>query len=171
MIDKITGLPVLPVEVTQADEKRAKDWAFMLGRMGGVVLDASQIRGLSAQFAAHRLTALSDIANEDEPVALLHFHAADNEREVELYNYGAGRLTDADKAAGWTETPLYASPLANDTGALREALEAIRQIDPEELWGIPDRCTGDRPSFQTLDADEVFRIIDAALSPDDGEGK
>jgi hypothetical protein len=40
--------------VTQADEKRAKDWAFMLGRMGGVVLDSSQVRGLAAQFAAHR---------------------------------------------------------------------------------------------------------------------
>ena len=49
------------------------------------------------------------------------------------------------------------------TGA-GEALRAIREIEPEELWGIPDRCTGDRPSFQTLDANEVFAIIDAALS-------
>lgn len=49
---------------------------------------------------------------------------------------------------------------------LREALERIRQIEPEELWDIPDRYSGERPSFQTLDATEVFAIIDAALSSD-----
>lgn len=49
MTDKATD-----VTVTQADEKRADDWAMMLGRMGGVILDQSQRRGLAAQFAAHR---------------------------------------------------------------------------------------------------------------------
>lgn len=44
-----------------------------------------------------------------EPVALLHENAADGEVELELYRHGAGCLTDADKAAGWTETPLYAA--------------------------------------------------------------
>ena len=42
------------LKVTQADIKRADDWAYMLGRMGGVILDQSHRKGLAAQFAAHR---------------------------------------------------------------------------------------------------------------------
>ncbi|MGV7119536.1 Lar family restriction alleviation protein [Sphingopyxis sp. 550A] len=49
-------------------------------------------------------------SNDDSPVALLHENAAEGEMEVELYRHGAACLTDADMAAGWTETPLYAHP-------------------------------------------------------------
>lgn len=42
--------------VTPEDEKRADDWATMIGRMGGVFLDQSQRRGLASQFAAHRIS-------------------------------------------------------------------------------------------------------------------
>lgn len=49
-------------------------------------------------------------SNDDSPVALLHENAADGEMEVALYHHGAGCLTDADRAAGWTEHPLYAHP-------------------------------------------------------------
>lgn len=43
-----------------------------------------------------------------EPVAWMHRKG--NDRELEWHNHGAGMLTDADKAAGWAETPLYAHP-------------------------------------------------------------
>lgn len=46
-----------------------------------------------------------------EPVALDQYYKA-KERELEYYRQGAGCLTDGDRKAGWTETPLYSlSPL------------------------------------------------------------
>lgn len=41
---------------------------------------------------------------QQEPVAWMYEHPDD------MTDYGTVRLTDADKAAGWTETPLYAHP-------------------------------------------------------------
>ncbi|ALC11196.1 hypothetical protein [Sphingopyxis sp. 113P3] len=61
MTDKATD-----VTVTQADEKRADDWATMLGRMGGVILDQSQRRGLAAQFAAHRIESTRTVPSGDD---------------------------------------------------------------------------------------------------------
>lgn len=61
----ITKADLLPV--TQEDEKRADDWATMIGRMGGVILDLSQRRGLATQFAAHRVAALGAIAGPEHP--------------------------------------------------------------------------------------------------------
>lgn len=86
--------------------------------------------------------------------------ALDDIRRQEQANI-AGYLAMRDMPIG--SVAADARHQSGRTGA-GEALRAIREIEPEELWGIPDRCTGDRPSFQTLDANEVFAIIDAALS-------
>ena len=46
------------------------------------------------------------MTSELRPVALMHTHD-DEFTEFEEYRNGSGCLTQADKDAGWTETPLY----------------------------------------------------------------
>lgn len=56
---------------------------------------------------------------QGEPVALLQEHPS-GDRDLVFYRNGSGHLTAADKAAGWTETPLYAHPPATLPAALAE---------------------------------------------------
>lgn len=59
------------------------------------------------------------MTSELRPVALMHTHD-DEFTEFEEYRNGSGCLTQADKDAGWTETPLY-------------TLEAVRAEQAAEL--------------------------------------
>jgi hypothetical protein len=75
--------------------------------------------------------ALSAPRTPSEPEALLQ-KGPNGEKELELWRYGAGCLTDADKAAGWTEVPLYAhpapKPVASDLEQhLREDVARLEQ--------------------------------------------
>lgn len=47
---------------------------------------------------------------------------------------------------------------------LREALKRISELPTETLWDIPDRYSGDRPEYDTLDANEVREIAATALT-------
>ena len=47
---------------------------------------------------------------------------------------------------------------------IREALERIAALEPETAWGFPDRYSGERPTYKTLDYAEVMEIARAALS-------
>jgi hypothetical protein len=79
-----------------------------------VIAENFRLREIIAKFEAEHMR---QPAASDEPVALLHQHP-DYPPELELYRHGSGCLTKADKAAGWTETPLYAhhpaQPAASD---------------------------------------------------------
>lgn len=108
-----------------------------------------------------------------DPIALLHVHEVDGEREVELFNHGAGCLTDADKAAGWTETRLYAapSPAGNDVGRVsvpRVPTAAMYEAAfDSDLWG------GKSPIRRQVDEIWSAMLRAAALSdtsPTEGEG-
>jgi len=46
----------------------------------------------------------------------------------------------------------------------RVALTAIRELEPETLWGFPERYTEQRTAHETLNAEEVFKIVDEALA-------
>lgn len=61
---------------------------------------------------------------KDDPVAFLH--ECEGERELTLYNHGAGALTKADKRAGWTETPLYALAPASALTDAQATIAALR---------------------------------------------
>lgn len=86
------------VDVTQADRDRAEAFWQEYGpfRMGTV-------SALSAAFARHRM-AHSAHAGEVEPVAWLVRHEMHGTEVTTL------KCTEADKAYGWTETPLYTHP-------------------------------------------------------------
>ena len=61
----------------------------------------------------------------DKPVALMHEHPDHCGCEFEEYRNGAGCLTDADKADGWVETPLYARPAPAQGDVEEEAADAL----------------------------------------------
>lgn len=108
-----------------------------------------------------------------EPVAWLLRKG--NDRELEWAS--SGRLTDADKAWGWTETPLYARPEPDTIGShspgfgggdLREALSGIREwiaaltvTDMNELVADGGLTAG---MLVGQEASEQLRRLDMALA-------
>ena len=54
--------------------------------------------------------------------------------------------------------------MSDELERLKTALEEIRDLDHEALWGRPDRDSGERPVFYTFDATEVRRIASEALA-------
>ncbi len=77
-----------------------------------------------AASALRRLAA----AGEQKPVAYLHTHPKD------IDDFTRHQLTDADKANGWTETPLFAAP--QPAPGWDEAIEACKQVKPDDFGPV-----------------------------------
>lgn len=94
--------------VTQAARDAAAKWAKLNSRSqqaANIRRGACDTAPIVQAFAEFERDILA--SQQSEPVALL-FESKAGDVEVGLYRRGAGLLTDADRGAGWTETPLYA---------------------------------------------------------------
>ena len=106
-------------------ENMARAICKPLGYILGFASDVDPDRAFFCGTIMHERRSLMDISEElsdaalsamhgdgwqgIEPVAFMHEHP-DQTTDFEPYDCGSGTLTEADKKAGWTETPLYSAP-------------------------------------------------------------
>lgn len=98
--------------------------------------------------------AIAAMQTDAEPVAYWYRHPTQMDAEP----FGTLRLTDADKADGWTETPLYAHPPVA-APALKPAVEVWREASDAATDGsVKYQSHADQAAAAVIEADRAAII-------------
>lgn len=128
------------------------DWITHRGEMPTGFRDVNQ--PYKGEYLAAAEAALAAMQTDAEPVAYWYRHPTQMDAEP----FGTMRLTDADKADGWTETPLYAHPPVA-APALKSAVEVWREASDAATDGsVKYQSHADQAAAAVIEADRAAII-------------